>query len=105
MLAQLLVSRENRRTDELWRASRPMLFSFNFVSTIRLAAARSACESPSQYDDRDNPQRDPPEIRGRAGSCNIARAIRDGEGAGPAASSSVLNGASAGSSAGTLSPV
>jgi hypothetical protein len=58
MLAQLLVSRENRRTDELWRASRPMLFSFNFVSTIRLAAARSACESPSQYDDRDNPQRD-----------------------------------------------
>jgi hypothetical protein len=46
-----------------------------------------------------------PEIRGRAGSCNIARAIRDGEGAGPAASSSVLNGASAGSSAGTLSPV
>jgi hypothetical protein len=39
-----------------------------------------------------------PETRGRAGSCKIVRAIRDGEGAFPAASSSV-NGAAARSSA------
>jgi hypothetical protein len=46
-----------------------------------------------------------PETLGPPGSCNIARAIRDGEGAVPAASSLVLKGAAAGLSAGTLSPV
>ena len=46
-----------------------------------------------------------PETRGRAGSCNIARAIRDGVEAVPAASSSAPKGAAAGSSAATLSAV
>jgi hypothetical protein len=45
-----------------------------------------------------------PETRGRSGSCNIARAIRDGVGGVPAASSSAAKGGAAASSADTLLP-
>jgi hypothetical protein len=46
-----------------------------------------------------------PERRGRAGSCNMSRAIRDGVGGGPAALSSASKREAGGSSADTLSPV